>query len=370
MNRKYSFIFLLASASLQAAEPALPMEVPAEAGLVQFTQDSYEWQETFSNEGPYETAFYPECCEDSCSSLGIFFSAEYLFWQAKPEALLFAIDGIDVVAAQQGSTSINPGKWNSGMRFAAEKTFCPETSSAWDLAVCYTWYKTHSVKTTFSDGLPLFLTDLDGGGEAQSEISNSWRLTYQVADITANKWFCPSYFCAWRPYVGVRGAWITNGYHTQSRYISGTLFATNVVKKCRSEECGLIAGFDTKWAFSPCWSLCTNSGLGILWSYNHLRYSFSDNGSVSNPHDCMTGAFKTLQMVYDLQVGIEYGMPCDLYLFGMSYCGMKCSWDFHYWPQQAHMIKLGAETADVANAFMHPYSLCLQGISLTFFLNW
>jgi len=355
---------------------------------VEDSYPSYSWPvesyDYFYVEEPYSYALdeapcelYTPCCYYQSPCLNVV--AEYLFWQAWPEATLYALDGTDIGSGQQGHPSFIKGKWASGMRFTAEHTFCADSDLAWNLGGSYTCLKTHSSHTRTRGSLLLRPTDLDldysspgQGGAPAGEISNTWHISYQIADVTFAKWWYPCDCSAWTPYIGVRGAWIFNRFHNHVLYNDGRVPppVTDDIKSIDSRDVGLIAGLNTLWEITPSWFFAAGGGMGILWANNHSTYTYSDNGQGVDPdYDNVDGSFSTYQMVFDFKVGIEYGRVADLCFLGSSYYGCRCSWEFHYWPEQGRTLKL-VGLLQPQNSMMSLSALYLQGLTATIFLNW
>jgi len=302
-------------------------------------------------------------------------SVEYLYWEAWPETLPFATDGLALLATQEGHISVQPEKWDSGVRASLGRVFCVDSCAAWSLELQYTRFKTKGSTTRFpSGGLLLYPTDLDttfsGPGPSVARvvrITDSWGISYQVADLSFQKEWSRGGIFGWSTYGGVRAAWISSDYHLNVPYSASTQ-QTNTVQRLDNSYYGLQSGVRIAWHCLPWLSLHLEGGGAILWGHTQGHFAYSDTTSAQ--YDNMKSTFDVLQPVFDGDIGIEYGRPCCLYLGGPSYYGVRLSWDFHYWLHQSHLLKITAFGTPARTAFEQAADLYVQGLSVKVFLNW
>jgi len=329
--------------------------------------------DTFHSESP---CFVYEELEEPCISKFLYVAIDYLYWKAWPETLLFAVDGFFLPPSNQGKGYFQPGRWDSGVRYLLGCLFEPETEDATSLSVEYTQFKTHAIKTVLASSSDTLLGVVDVDNNVTqindfdcSEIDNSWRLSYEVVDITLKKWWGVRENWAWSSYTGLRGAWITNRYiiHATER---DPLAIISTLKKLNSRNYGLQGGFCVQWQLAPPLTLCSTSGMGLLWASNHTHFICTDSFPLGFPsYDDVNDRFTTLQVVFDLKLGVEYMSRTPLWFSCNSYWGCSCSWEFHYWLDQNHRYICLGESPD-QNIFEQGSALYLQGISVRFFLNW
>lgn len=338
-----------------------------------FTSDCDAYAEFYKKGGTWREDLFND------SSASLVTSIEYLYWKAWPQTLLFASNGTALTSGS-GSSFLQPGRWDSGVRASLGRTLCINHEEAW-IFTEYTWFKTKHQKVALGPGV---ITDLDDNSDIAGaatfnlqQASNTWSLSYQLADLTFKKQNFVGKRWSWSPYGGMRGAWIKSRFHTHSIFTSGPdIILADTVKSIQSQDYGIQGGLTTCFQMTPCLNFYTNGGGGLLWAHHHTLFSYSTNIS-GDVYDNIKASFSTLQMVFDFKVGAEYGRQVELLLFGSSYWGLRGSWEFHYWPEQSHEVKLTSNSLmfslinnNSQNIFMPGTNLFLQGVSLRFFLIW
>ncbi len=227
---------------------------------------------------------------------------EYLYWQVIQDQMQYAgvlnggaarlieqIGGPFDNLIEQARVVEPHFKWNSGFRVGF---ILKDSCSSWDLDASYTRFDYRQKSHTMTSGhqiLPLsvpasaifaFINQSNSANiQFGVEASSDWHFNYNVADVTLGR---GAYFWsdfAFRPYVGVKGAWILQKQFVQyfgneTRLSKRTPFipvTVDVIKRNHFRAVGPSIGVDNSWGIGCGFSLTSGVSGALVYGRIHVE---------------------------------------------------------------------------------------------------
>ncbi len=308
---------------------------------------------------------YAQPVSDCCGSFSV--SAEALFWRAREDGLAFArtIEN----SSGGGTTSLtaieieNPHfNWDTGVRIGLVYAF---TADNWDLAAYWTHLQTTAKGHVRSFGDTGTLASIWSGsdfdlGDSLSFVESKWRLKLDYADFEIGREFCVCSSVTFRPFVGVRAAWIKQKYRVfgETEVSEGFRNIDNIDLFTKFDGAGLRGGFGSQWNWGCGLSVYGSAAASILYGEVHSHTTESNRvfeGSTAvfdqgRQRDNRHGTRYTA----DAALGVRWQhCLCDNYLVTL-----QLGWEQHIFFDQNRFEILGSRHPQVQRG-----DLSVQGIT-------
>ncbi len=207
------------------------------------------------------------------------------------------------------------------------------------------------------------------------DVKANWRLTLNDIALTIGRTFWLREGFAFRPYAGVRGAWIKTQFQTKSRLQETAIFpglaegSIDLVAKDRFIDrfwgMGIHLGIEPNWYLSSNWSIFGDFDASLIYGKVRSRkkenYKGSKSGSGSlnatpvfltlptSLLDYNKTSFKSslfsMQPIFDLALGLRFEQSwcCDCY-----HTEIDLSWEQHIWLEtKTYSFPSTGDTQDV-----------------------
>jgi hypothetical protein len=331
-----------------------------------------------------------------------FVFVDVLYWFAKEKNFYYSVDGTMVSVGNQANPEVFffsyapdkyktfKTKWAPGVRVGAGwSSGCND----WDVGIDWTYY--HNEKKNRASTAPFGFVSVSSPSilampaPGQSALINPWVNQVALAPISSSnpsttrlvvfprvhaKWelllnsidldigrtFWVRECFTFRPYMGVRGAWIKTHFETKSEYIntqSGSVGATpietavDVTARDRFIDhlwgVGAHLGIEPMWMFCDAWAIFGDFNIALICGQSHSKKKEKYQGSILttpitsapngfvNYHHHSSREFFSMQPIFDLRLGIQWKQSwcCDQY-----HTEIDLSWEQHIWPESHFRI--------------------------------
>ncbi|MBS0622562.1 MAG: hypothetical protein JSR80_06355 [Verrucomicrobia bacterium] len=327
---------------------------------------------------PAQTSCPP--CPPPC--YGTFFSfAELLIWQAKEQALDYAVSASAPSSTLQPplapdtfpSTLDDRSHYRPGFRVGIGY------ERDWDGSIYWTQFYSkanNSIAATASNGpvIPVLLNNSSfpdllvvNGASADG----TWKLNFNVVDFEMGYVLSCACF-RFRPHLGVRGAWIDQrinvNYNRVTFGVTPLALPANYVSlnKNNFSGVGLRIGGDGAWNFCRCLSLFGQSGISLLSGTidvirREILTTAATYGSVLYPAGTERARTQVtrhqLMPALDLMGGIGWHIAC-----GCLGVHLSCAWECQLWFAQNQMLNV-IDITENFRYFNQRGNLTLQGLT-------
>jgi len=256
-------------------------------------------------------------CQSSCMGCGQFFvEGDLLYWTTREDGVAFAISGLENflgVLVGPGTVKNLERRWNTGFRVGAGYLF---PCSCWDIYADYIRFfnKSHGFNSA-PNGVLFTTFGPPFGEDLENTVNADKHLRYQIADIELGFTFAATDFY-FRPFAGVRGAWIHETYDIFYFSISDD-FSQSVFNKQYFKGVGPRIGFDDQWfCFNwlgncfPCVNCIVNglnlfadAAVSLLWGhFNVSRRDIVNGTAVVDTAD----HFDTVKPLFEVRAGVGW----------------------------------------------------------------
>lgn len=319
----------------------------------------------------YLPAYYDLECD-----WGVFITGDFLYWYANESNLSY---GLKLVALQPspGSSNltlaprsfknINP-EWKPGFRVGIGlNTQC----DGWDLYLNWTSYQNtahNSASVADFSGIitaapflapglnqevllnpwvnPAVSFTTDGVLPLFNQIKAKWHLNLNQIDLELGRKTWMSRCTSFRPYIGLRGAWITTKFRTNSfRNSFNSTTSQNVSIQYKDDfhnffwGVGIVGGVEPNWHFCQNFILFSHLDAALLWgdfsSKKKEHYQGSNPSLAYNSH--WKSKFSSMQAVLDISLGLRWEKTwcCNRYRSALD-----IGWENHLWFDYNYRNKL------------------------------
>lgn len=307
----------------------------------------------------------------------IYFTGEFLWWQAKE-------DGLEYALSQPNGQAIRPNiggnfirtdfDYKPGYRLA----FGWNTNfDNWTLEAEYTnlhiLLSDHTFAPTAGVLFP-FWFNFDNNrpnivaatNSAASKADARWRLRVDILDFAfARSCYVGTKFIL-KPHTGLRAAWIRQGYGADylmfTDFTTGASFPAISRSKSTSWALGPRVGMDTAWMLSKDFRLFGNIATSILFTDYTVRLRQTDLANLDplNPLINVTNKINQIRPNMECAVGFGWGTFLDRL---NGHLDLSASYEFHlFWDQ--NMMRSLKDTI-VSNVIEDNGSLYLQGLTIS-----
>ncbi len=339
--------------------------------------------------------------QNGCVNDNYFVFGEFLYLQPFVDGLEYGYSEIDTVDFSVPIVGLDAKvkdlsyDWSPGFRVGGGyKSHC-----CWGLAVEWTHLNGHADGSFQTPNFPQEFFNIqwvsDFAGARADRARAKWSLNYNVVDLSIGNEFSIGNCVCLRPYIGVRGAWINQRYHTDYHSLfmysvfgpgEGVIpFDSDLNIKQNFSAGGIRTGMGFNWDFACGWSLCGNVSASLL--YAHYKYRMSALGATFDtrqPTPSLIPVDGTLEDQYN-RVRANFEESIGLQWTGCFWqyqVFVKIGYELSQWIDQNDFINVyssvesrplnlsGETTEDIQpNLLLHQgRSLMLQGVTARFAL--
>jgi len=307
------------------------------------------------------------------------------YWNAHQDGMEYAIDNNvklqfegdtpNVPAVLELNNLIDAGyktpdfKWDWGFKAGLGYN---TTCDGWDFGITWTWYRGKAndhIEAEQDDNhtlLPLWSAFAGGFGLTlyATDIETHWKLQLNLIDLEMGREYWTSKYLSFRPFVGLRIAYINQDFEIQHKggswsEILGFQDAYNNEVDLDNDfhGVGIRSGFDTVWNIGCGWGLFSNLAASIVYG----RFSVAHNEETRlamSPFDKTTiletkESFHASRAMVDLALGVQWSsMFCDCQ-YGFT---AKLGWEQHLFFHQNQMWRVN-RIGDLPNPAVFPNNL-------------
>jgi len=232
------------------------------------------------------------------------------------------------------------------------------TCDGWDIGVLWTWYRGKAndhVEAEADDNhtlLPLWsaFAPAQGFNLYATDIETHWKLQLNLVDIELGREYWTSKYLSFRPFVGLRVAFINQDFEIQNKGGSWSERTNTPAQDAFNNEVdldndfkgvGIRAGFDTVWNFGCGWALYGNFAASVVYGRFSIDHDEEIRQAIS-PHDKTKiletkDSFHASRGMLDLALGIQWSsMFCDCQ-YGFT---VQLGWEHHLFFHQNQMWRV------------------------------
>ncbi|NGX60520.1 MAG: hypothetical protein KR126chlam3_01696 [Chlamydiae bacterium] len=314
-------------------------------------------------------------------------SAAGFYWNAHQDGMEYAIDNhvknpgfIDPAIGERilelnnlidAEYETPDFKWDWGFKIGLGYN---TTCDGWDFGVVWTWYRGKAndhVEAEIDDNhtlLPLWSAYATPIGPIPyaTDIETHWKLQLNLIDIELGREYWTSKYLSFRPFIGLRIAFIEQNFEIQHKggswseipsppfLLAIPAFNDEVDLDNDFKGIGLRAGFNTVWNFGCGWGLYGNFAASIVYG----RFSLDHDEEIrraSSPHDKIKileteESFHASRGMLDLALGIQWAsLFCDCQ-YGFT---IQLGWEQHLFFHQNQLWRIN-RIGDTTSAEFFP----------------
>ncbi|MCF7806651.1 MAG: hypothetical protein K9M13_03275 [Simkaniaceae bacterium] len=291
------------------------------------------------------------------NGVGFSIFADYILWEARAGDTAFATSGIaqDATAGQANlsrGTVYTPGfKYQSGFKVGLSAMLGHDN---WDLEAQYIWLHSNDKKTTLttttnaeSTYAPIWMTQPDSteliGGDGR------WNMRYNVVQLNLGRNFLVSENLSFRPYYGIRGAWVHQNNITNYTFATSedVLSNFNINQKQNWWGVGFQTGTDAGFWFDENWAIYANFGTSLMWG----KYSFTNKQKNTTSEDSQpytenwNGTEYGVQPTLDLEMGFRWQMCFDDNTYAFL---LQAGWEQQVWINHIKFSNASQDDGDLS----------------------
>jgi len=255
--------------------------------------------------------------------------------------------------------------WKPGVRAGLGYTFA---SDNWDLLLTWTYLQSHTTSSASAptDGFLYAIWAPYANGASVQHASAKWNLNYNVADLELGRAYFVSHALSFRPFFGVRGAWLNQDMHFK---YSG--FSAPSPQKTKATNdfsgVGLRSGFNLGWHFNSQWNLQSYVSGSLLWGRFKEKMKTTQSVAIVSPlivTDPLSESYTLKHITTNLQIGLvlEWGMNFN---DDKSRVEVSAGYEFTDWFEQNQLYKIPVPDVVTELALPAKGNLSLQGATGT-----
>ena len=295
---------------------------------------------------------------------GFNIDGELLLWQAHENGLGFVIEDKPASGLLAGadSTLKRPDfEWNWGFRVGAGFDLPHDN---WDVNLTWTWMRGHANRQISANAehslVPTRGHPAEIGASTVTKAKDSWSVKLNVLDLDMGRDFYVSKYVTFRPFVGLRTAWIRQKLDNHYRGLSNGLFEYEVNDRCKYWGLGLLAGLDSQFTIGQGVSVYGKAAISLLNGFFSVK---KDESSVATSSSAEVEVIdlsendRVGRAITDLQLGLRY----DVLFYQERYrLGFALGWEHHMFFGQNQFIQFASATATGVE-FANQGDLTFQG---------
>lgn len=316
-----------------------------------------------------EGLFNPSSRFEVCPDNKLIVVGDFLLWTAKTGGLYYAQAGQHSGTDNFTFTDFNgifkkvKTEWDPGFRVGLGY---PLSHDEWDTYAYWVHYG--SDKTSQHTGLSTTVwahthpkpEHLTLGYRRTTQAAAKWSFDYDLLDWEIGRPFWVSTKLSFRPYVGVRGAWID-----QKLLVDYDFFVIDPQPAGVGETeahsnfsgAGPRTGFDLRYLLRGGWSVSAKGAYATLYGRFEADYRESENGILIASAD---DDFHLGTSVVDMSLGLQWDKLTKNEKF---HFGFYAGWEQQVWLDFTHFNHFGLTLVDT-NSFQEKGNLSLQGLTV------
>jgi hypothetical protein len=246
----------------------------------------------------------------------IYFTGEWLFWRTRQEGMEFATSKkIDF-------------DYDSGFRVGLGAHL---PYDGWDSYVNYTYFAPEESEGAHGSFYPLFLYQGAGSsGPVVAEARGHWDIRFQTVDVEFGRVYHLSKTLIFRPFIGLKGAWIDQGahFHYEGGYIpEGQTFRTHFENEFKGA--GPLVGIESNWEVGEGFCLFGNLATALVAGQFHNEQQQHQMGGSEVVH--LDTVFNLVSPTLQLAAGIGWDRNFHR---DMCHVGISLGFESQYWWNQ------------------------------------
>ncbi len=311
-------------------------------------------------DSPEYRVITPQVDYELRNDIGLFFSADYLYWTARTDGLGYVFSGFG-----DGSLDAIKGKlhqlnndYESGFKADAGYRF---DHDGWDIFAEYTWFFINPKKN--ETGTPLLPSNATvssrlaaawdiGAPTSMLSLSNilrakaNWDLHFHVADLEIGRNYETAPNLHLRPFFGLKGTYQIQNYRVLYEKERNNVFTSDTMTiRQETTGYGLRAGLKTTWLCGAGFSLYGNMALSGLWSQFDLSRKTKEvftTGGTPLTLNHINNNFHTITPVIELGIGLKWAG--NFYDDGYHLL-IQLGWEEQVWMSQNQFTRFNEETS-------------------------
>lgn len=313
------------------------------------------------------------------NGLGVFITADFIYWTAHEDNLAFASTSGTVASSANVSTSkgkvYHPDwKFSPGFKVGLGLDF---DHDGWDLYANYTWFRSGEVKETAHSSSGKTLQDLFVGVNGNFILGDTavsttvptlssshakWHLHFNALDFELGRNFYISRYLMLRPHFGLKATWQTQRFNvSESGFLAtaGGVLQSSSLSSHNSQDSwgiGIRAGLDTSWHFTKSFSMYGDICVSGLWEQfedSRRDYIFNNVTGLGSSFVHTGSNYHTIKPVFEWQLGLRWETWwCD----DQYHFAVEAGWEMQSWLDQNNFIKVRQQSQTSGD-------LILQGLT-------
>jgi len=287
---------------------------------------------------PPESTHYGMRCR---GCMGITFEADYLYWKAQEDGLIYAMKipgwqpGQNITHVNNAYLKEHSPNWGSGFRLGVGENL---PYDLWDLGFDWTYYNHRNTNHVHSDDksiIAITVVKLFNSTDTftVTDASSAWHLRYSMMDLVLGRKYLFGNHFILRPNAGLKGGWINQ---TQSIHYSelntakfGTLPNTRVKKINDFAAIGPEMGLDMRWLIGHQFGIFGTMSTALLYGHFDVQTKFYFFDSTITNVPTLIDSKNRLRPTLQLLLGLDWER-----CFGTTKFGLGAGYELQYWWNQ------------------------------------
>jgi hypothetical protein len=270
-------------------------------------------------------------------SHGLWLEGEALFWKANLGSLAYGIESESSSIIKEGHIKHPQFEWDWGFRLGLG---WKPPHDQWDLFLNYTYVRGNAHGHAGESDDVVFPTlasalGFTGGSFYANKAGAHWNMTLNMADLELGRNCLVSRWLSIRPFLGVRGLVIDQGYIV--KYFGGTVAPSDEMRLLLDTDfwgVGLRMGFDSLWGLGKGFGIYGDGSVSLLSGHFDVRQKEKLKKADIRRVD-IKNAVDNLVATADLGLGLQWD-----YLFSRDrfHFGVKFGWEFNLFFDQNQLF--------------------------------
>src|SRR3972149_2401573 len=305
---------------------------------------------------------------------GIFVTADFLYWKADEDGLEYAYKSDSIPGAipvKNGKLKDVGFEWEPGFRLGMGYPF---NYDGWDTYL--NWTHIHPEASSHASNpdvnlnslSPIWLPSSLYSANNAEHASAHWDMGYDTLDLELGRNYFASKALSYRPFVGIRGAWLLQDYSNKVRggnFLEEPSTAFHAHNDYRGW--GLRAGFKMLYHFCKSWALYGDISGSLLWGDFHVNSKWHGN----NPStDVVETLFREKEGFHRVRTNVEVGLGLMWETFfhkDKMHVAFTAGYELTQWFMQNKLRQFIGWGGTISDSFNVPQSgdLGLQGLTVS-----
>ncbi|MES2200488.1 MAG: Lpg1974 family pore-forming outer membrane protein [Chlamydiota bacterium] len=302
----------------------------------------------------------------------LFFTADWLIWQAHENGLGYAVKAQTPQpvesALYRSSVKNMEFDWDFGFRLGLGWN---TPHDGWDLGINWTWFQDKAKQTLTADADHILLptttyNPADATLEGFRSAASKWRLHLNLLDLDLGREFFVSKWMTLRPFISLRSGWIFQNMHVNYSKGTPSVAQTGAFFEGKSNFWGIgpRMGLNTQWGLGHGISLFGNAGASLLYgffnlsSYQNQLFTGSSNDVVSNTDSVRVG-----RAISELALGVRWD---SMFANDRCHFGIQGGWEhLMFFEQNQFKHFTGSSSASAGSFVSNQGDLTIQGWTIS-----